>query len=170
MRGTGLARGSGAGRTSGGGALTAAPSRAGRSFFWFGFWVLACGLALALAPGLLLRIAGIAVSSDIMLRVFGTVLVYMAVFYLVAGRHGGYVALYRASVFTRFSAPVAVGLFVVLTRANSLVAFFTLPDALGALWTALALRADQRAASGLAVARSQARDRANASSRDTGGR
>lgn len=154
-------------RASAAGAVT---SRAGRSFFWFGFWVLACGLALALAPGLLLQIADITVSSDIMLRVFGTVLVYMAVFYLVAGRHGGCVALYRASVYTRFSAPVVVGIFVVLTRANPLVALFTLPDALGALWTALALRADQRAESGGAVARSQARDRANASSRDTGGR
>jgi hypothetical protein len=128
------------------GAAGALTSRAGSSFFWFGFWVLACGLSLGLAPGLLLRIADITVSSDIMLRVFGTVLVYMAVFYLVAGRRGGYVALYRASVFTRFSAPVVVGLFVVLTRANPLVAFFTLPDALGALWTALALRADQRSA------------------------
>lgn len=127
-------------------AAGAFPSRAGGSFFWFAFWVLACELSLALAPGLLLRIADITVSSDIMLRVFGTVLVYMAVFYLVAGRHGGYVALYRASVVTRFSAPIAVGLFVVLTRANPLVAFFTVPDALGALWTALALRADRRSA------------------------
>jgi len=118
-------------------------SRAGRSFFWFGFWVLACGLSLALAPGLMLRVAGITVSSDIMLRVFGTVLVYMAVYYFVAGRRRGYTALYQASVFTRFSAPIVVGAFVLATGASPLVVGFTLVDALGALWTALALRKDR---------------------------
>ena len=146
-------------------------SRAGRSFFWFGFWVLACGLSLALAPGLLLKMAAISVSSDIMLRVFGTVLVYLAVFYLVAGRNGGYTALYRASVYTRFSAPIVVGAFVFATKANPLVFLFTAPDALGALWTALALRKDQAEASASgAVARNHASDRAKASSRDTTGR
>jgi hypothetical protein len=121
-------------------------SRAGRSFFWFGFWVLGCGLTLALVPSLMMRIAGITASSDIMLRVFGTVLVYMAVYYFVAGRRTGFEALYRASVVTRFSAPVAVGIFVFLTKASSLILLFTAVDALGALWTALALRADRLAA------------------------
>ena len=141
-------------------------SRAGRSFFWFGFWVLACGLSLALAPGLMLRVAGITVSNDIMLRVFGTVLVYMAVYYFVAGRRSGYAALYRASVYTRFSAPIVVGLFVIVLKASPLVVCFTAVDALGALWTALALRKDQAEAEAL----SHASDRAKASSRDTTGR
>ena len=119
-------------------------SRAGRSFFWFGFWVLACGLSLALAPGLMLRVAEITVSNDIMLRVFGTVLVYMAVYYFVAGRTGAYTALYRASVFTRFSAPIVVGAFVFVLKASPLVVGFTVVDALGALWTAIALRRDRQ--------------------------
>jgi hypothetical protein len=121
-------------------------SRAGRSFFWFGFWVLACGLSLALAPGLMLRVADITVSNDIMLRVFGTVLVYMAVYYFVAGSRNGYTELYRASVWTRFSAPVVVGLFVIVLKASPLVFCFTVVDALGALWTAVALRKDKEAA------------------------
>ena len=119
-------------------------SRAGRSFFWFGFWVLACGLFLALAPGLMLKMAAITVSNDIMLRVFGTVLVYMAVYYFVAGRRSGYTALYRASVYTRFSAPIVVGLFVIVLKASPLVFCFTVVDAAGALWTAIALRKDRQ--------------------------
>ena len=126
-------------------------SRAGRSFFWFGFWVLACGLSLALFPGLLLEAAAMAVSSDIMLRVFGVVLVYMAVFYFVAGRGGGCEALYRASVFTRFSAPIVIGLIVVLVKANPLVVGFTAMDAIGALWTAVALRKDRTGPGGATV-------------------
>jgi hypothetical protein len=118
-------------------------SRAGRSFFWFGFWVLGCGLTLALFPGLLMRIASITASSDIMMRVFGTVLVYMAVYYFVAGRRRGCDALYRVSVYTRFSAPVFVGLFVLILKASPLIFIFTAMDALGALWTAIALKRDQ---------------------------
>ena len=126
--------------------------RAGRSFFWFGFWVLGCGLTLAIFPAIMMRIAAITASSDIMLRVFGTVLVYMAIYYFVAGRRKGFEALYRASVYTRFSAPVAVGIFVFITKASPLIFLFTAVDALGALWTALALRADRRQAAAAAQA------------------
>ena len=118
-------------------------SRAGRSFFWFGFWVLGCGLTLALFPSVMMRIAHITASSDIMLRVFGTVLLYMAIFYFVAGRRQGFEALYRASIYTRFSAPVVVGAFVLILKASPLIFIFTAVDALGALWTAIALRRDQ---------------------------
>jgi uncharacterized protein YjeT (DUF2065 family) len=117
-------------------------SRAGRSFFWFGFWVLGCGLTLALFPSIMMRIAHITASSDIMLRVFGTVLLYMAIFYFVAGRRRGFEALYRASIYTRFSAPVVVGAFVLILKASPLIFIFTAVDALGALWTAIALRRD----------------------------
>lgn len=118
-------------------------SRAGRSFFWFGFWVLGCGLTLAVFPSIMMRIADITASSDIMLRVFGTVLVYMAIYYFVAGRRKGFEALYKASVYTRFSAPVVVGAFVLILKASPLIFIFTAVDALGALWTAIALRRDQ---------------------------
>jgi uncharacterized protein YjeT (DUF2065 family) len=119
-------------------------TRAGRSFFFFGFWVAVCGLGLMLAPGMALRFAGITSSSDIMLRVFGTVLLYMSVFYIVAGRASRFTSLYLASVFTRFSAPLLVGAFVLATKANPLIILMTVLDAAGALWTALALRADLR--------------------------
>jgi hypothetical protein len=121
-------------------------SRAGRSFFCFGFWVVACGLALMFAPGMALKAAGITSSSDIFIRVFGTVLLYMGIFYLVAGKASRYTALYRASVYTRASAPIAVGAFVLLTGATPLPLALTALDAAGALWTALALRADRRSA------------------------
>jgi len=104
---------------------------------------MACGISLMLAPGLALQVAGITSSSDIMVRVFGTVLLYMSIFYLVAGRPPGYPPLYRLSVFTRFSAPILVGAFVLATKANPLITLLTVVDAAGALWTALALRADR---------------------------
>jgi hypothetical protein len=91
----------------------------------------------------MLKIASITGSSDIMLRVFGTVLVCMAVYYFVTGRRDGYSELYRASVSTRPSAPIVMGLFVIVLKASPLVFCFTVVDALGALWTAVALRKDR---------------------------
>jgi hypothetical protein len=120
-------------------------SRAGRSFFYFGFWVLACGLALCAAPGFLLGFAGITMSSDIIARIFGMVLVFMAIYYFVAGWNPGFLPLYRVSVYTRASALPLLALMVLLLGVNPLIILFTVVDALGALWTALALRADRRA-------------------------
>jgi uncharacterized protein YjeT (DUF2065 family) len=127
---------------------------AGRSFFVFSFWVILCGVSLMAAPGLALRVAGITSSSDIMLRVFGTVLLYMGIFYMAASRPPGFPLLYRVSVYTRFSAPLLVGAFVVATKANPLIILLTVFDEAGALWTALALRADRRPGRSSATARS----------------
>jgi hypothetical protein len=130
-------------------------SRAGRSFFWFSFWVMICGLSLMFAPGLCLRVAGITSSSDIMVRVFGTVLLYMGIFYLVAGRRPGFELLYRVSVYTRLSAPILVGGFVLATGANPLIGLLTVGDLAGAVWTLLALRADRHGAPAPARAATQ---------------
>jgi hypothetical protein len=120
-------------------------SRAGRSFFIFGFWVLACGVALFAAPGFLLGFAGITMSSDIVARIFGMVLVFMAIYYFVAGRHAEFRPLFRISVYTRGSALPILAVLVIILKANPLLILFTVVDALGALWTALALRRDSAA-------------------------
>jgi small neutral amino acid transporter SnatA (MarC family) len=120
-------------------------SRAGRSFFYFGFWVLACGLALLVAPGFLLSFAGVTMSSDIVARIFGMVLVFLGIYYFVAGRHAEFRPLFRASVYTRGSALPILALMVLILKVNPLMILFTVVDALGALWTALALRRDRTA-------------------------
>jgi uncharacterized membrane protein len=120
-------------------------SRAGRSFFYFGFWVLACGLALFTAPGFLLGLAGIAMSNDIIARIFGMVLVFMAIYYFVAGRHSEFRPLFRVSVYTRGSALPLLAVLVLILKVNPLIILFTVADAVGALWTALALRRDAAA-------------------------
>jgi hypothetical protein len=120
-------------------------SRAGRSFFWFGFWVLTCGLGLLAVPGFLLGFAGISMSNDIIVRIFGMVLVFMAIYYFVAGRHAEFTPLFQVSVYTRGSALPILAVLVLILKVNPLIILFTVVDAVGALWTALALRADSRA-------------------------
>ena len=118
-------------------------SHAGRSMFWFGFWVLACGIFLMFLPGMMLRVARVTVSNDVILRIQGMVLIFLAIYYFVAGRHPEFRPLYRVTVYTRASALPVTAVMVLLLRANPLIILFTVVDALGALWTALALRADR---------------------------
>jgi len=120
-------------------------SRAGRSMFWFGFWVLACGIFLMFFPGMKLRVAGITVSNDVILRIQGMVLLFLAIYSFVAGRRPEFRPLYQVTVYTRASALPVTAAMVLRLRANPLIILFTVVDALGALWTALALRADRKA-------------------------
>jgi len=119
-----------------------AMSRAGRTMFWFGFWVLACGISLMFFPGMMLRVARVTVSNDVILRIQGMVLIFLAIYYFVAGRHPEFRPLYQVTVYTRASALPVTAVMVLLLRANPLIILFTVL-ALGALWTALVLRADR---------------------------
>ncbi len=135
-------------------------SRAGSSMFWFGFWVLACGLSMTFFPGMMLRVAQVTVSNDVILRIQGMVLIFLAIYYFVAGRRPEFRPLFRVTVYTRASALPLTAVMVLLLRATPLIILFTVVDALGALWTALALRADAQAAAGQRVRRSGADRRA----------
>jgi uncharacterized membrane protein YuzA (DUF378 family) len=136
--------------TPAGGSVIIQPmmTRAGRSIFVFGFWVLACALPLMIFPGLLLGYLGIPSSAEVVARVFGMVLLFLAIYYLVTGRRAEFAPFFRVTVYTRASALLIVTLIVLLTGASPLIILFTVVDALGALWTALALRLDRRHARG----------------------
>jgi hypothetical protein len=119
-------------------------SRAGKSIFYFGFWVLCCGISLMFFPKFCLDIAGIALNDYITVRIFGMVLLYLAVYYFVAGRNPAFRPFYFTTVFTRSSALLVMIIIVLLDMAKPIVIGFTLVDALGAFWTGLALRADRK--------------------------
>jgi uncharacterized membrane protein YfcA len=116
--------------------------RAGKSIFYFGFWVLACGLSLFLFPGFCLGLVGMHLPDTVVVRLFGMVLLYLAVYYFVAGRHPEFRPLYKVTVYTRSSALVIVALLALLGMADPKIIGFVVVDALGAVWTGLALRGD----------------------------
>jgi len=118
-------------------------SSAGKSIFWFGFWVLACGIFLMFFPGLMLTLTDITVSNTVIVRIQGMVLIFLAIYYFVAGRRPEFRPFFRVTVYTRASALPIVAAMVLLLRANPLIILFTVVDALGALWTALALRRER---------------------------
>ncbi len=118
-------------------------TRAGKSIFYFGFWVLACGLGLFILPEMCLKLVGMTLPDYITVRLFGMVLVYLSIYYLVAGRYPAFWPFFRMTVYTRSSALLVVGALVLIGIAKPLILGFVVVDGLGALWTHLALRRDR---------------------------
>jgi hypothetical protein len=119
-------------------------TRAGKSIFYFGFWVLICGISLMFFPAFCLKTVNIQLPDYITVRIFGLVLIYLSIYYFVAGRYPSFHPLFKTTVFTRSSAFLIVLVFVFIGLASPLMLGFVVVDALGALWTGLALRRDMK--------------------------
>ncbi len=118
-------------------------TRAGKSIFYFGFWVVVCGVSLMFFPEFCLGLAGIFPSDYVTARILGLVHMYLAVYYFVAGRYPAFRPFYVATVITRSTAPAIVIILVLLGMVKPATIGITAADALGALWTGLALRKDR---------------------------
>jgi hypothetical protein len=122
-------------------------SRAARSIFAFGLYVLVLGLLLITFPNLVIEPFGFPAAREPWIRVLGVVVVVLGCYYIQAARQE-VTAFFRWTIWGRatilggFTALVLAGL-----AAPALIAFGTL-DAAGALWTALALRAGSGTESG----------------------
>jgi hypothetical protein len=100
------------------------------------------GAALLLAPGLMLAATGLPPGGELWIRVLGMVVIFLGYYYLRAAREE-LTAFFRWTVHTR---PWPLVVFIVLVavgRAEPVLILFGVGDLLGALWTALALRASR---------------------------
>ena len=118
-------------------------TKAGKSIFFFGFWVIICGVALMFFPGFVNNLMGTDLPPDLSSRILGMVLIILAIYYFVAGRHPAFWPFYRVSIYTRTAALIIAIIFVLIKLANVALIYFTIVDGLGAAWTALALRRDR---------------------------
>lgn len=109
----------------------------------FGLYLIALGLALAIAPNLLLSSLGMPQTTEVWIRVLGVAVLDVGVCYWAAAR-GEAVLLFRASVYMRSVALVCFSVFVLLGTASAMLLLFGFVDAAGAFWTWLALRSQQR--------------------------
>ena len=119
-------------------------SKAGKTVFYFGFWVMLCGLGLLLFPKLILGLMDIDASAAVVARILGMLLLFLASYYFVAGRRPQFRAFYWVTVGTRFSALLFVSGFVLFAGARPEMILFVVVDIAGAVATLLALRAENR--------------------------
>ncbi len=114
-------------------------SRAARSVFVFGLYLIAVGLALIAIPNPLFAVLRLPASTEIWPRVVGVLALVLAYYYIQAARHE-LTAFFRWTVTARVMVFVVFGAFVLLGVAPAPLALLGAVDLAAAIWTALALR------------------------------
>jgi hypothetical protein len=116
-------------------------SRAAKSLFIFGIYLELLAIALVVVPNALLAAFNVASTREVWIRCLGVVTGCIGVYYLLAAR-GDFAPIIVASVPVRLALTAFFAGFVAFDHADPSLLFFGLADAVGAVWTLLALRAD----------------------------
>ena len=114
-------------------------SKSATSVLVFGVYLVFLGLLLIIAPNVLLRIFGFAMTTEVWVRVVGVLVLCLAFYYVQAGRRE-LVEFFRWTVIVRALVFVCFASFAALKLAPPALALFGCVDLLGAVWTALSLR------------------------------
>ncbi len=117
-------------------------SRAAQSIFWFGIYVVVLGATLMVRPNFILDLFGFAETEEIWIRVLGSVVFVLGGYYLISA-HTEARGFFVATVFGRPALLVIFTIFVLLDLVEPILISFAAFDVAGAIWTALALRADR---------------------------
>ena len=120
-------------------------TRAGRTIFVFGIYLIATGLLFFVTPNTLLGLLRVAPTTEPWIRVLGVVAGVLGAYYVTAAR-AELIAFFRATLWGRAGVLLAFLLLVVLHLAPPILIAFGLIDAAGALWTITALRPARGAA------------------------
>ena len=106
-------------------------------------YIIALGLVLVVVPNLLLAVLRVPPTTEVWIRVLGMTVINIGIFFWVAAQTEA-VALFRATLYVRPLVLAWLAAFVLLGLAPPQLLVFGVIEAAGALWTWLALRADQR--------------------------
>lgn len=105
-----------------------------RSIVYFGLYVVLTGLALLVAPNLLLSVFSLGSTTEVWIRVLGCVVITLGSYYVVMGRANS-VDFARASVWGRTWIFASFLALVVAEYAKPPLVLFGAVDLLGAMWT-----------------------------------
>lgn len=114
-------------------------SPAARSVYYFGFYLLLTGVTVVVAPNLLLSLMGIPETSEIWIRVLGTVVFNLGLGYVVMAP-SNHRLFFTFSVYARAFVLIMFAAFIVIGWAPWQLILFGLVDFAGAAWTYTALR------------------------------
>ena len=112
---------------------------ASKTLYYFGFYLLLTGLTLIAFPNTLLGLFQIAETSEIWIRVLGSVVFAIGIYYVFMAPANNTLFL-MLSVYTRSFIFVSFGVFILIGWAPTQLILFGLVDLAGAVWTNLSLR------------------------------
>ncbi len=114
-------------------------TQAARSVFAFGLYLVLLGAGLILIPNFVLSPFGFPPTSEVWIRVAGSLVAIIGWFFLIAARHE-LTPFFTATLFARPFLFLSLCAFVLFGLAPPQLILFGVVDLLGALWTFLALR------------------------------
>ncbi len=114
-------------------------TKAARSVFWFGVYLVALGLALIVAPNVLLGLFGFPPTNEPWIRVAGVLAFVLGYYYIQCGR-AEVRRFFELTVPARLAVVAFFASFVILGLASPIILAFASVDLAGTLWTALTLR------------------------------
>jgi len=112
---------------------------AARSILIYSIYTLGLGATLLLVPNIPLPIFGLPEAHEVWIRVTGMTVIFLSIFYFTAARNE-YLAIFKASVWTRFAVVGFFAAFAALGYTSWNILLFTPLDVLFAIWTWMALR------------------------------
>ena len=114
-------------------------TKAARSVFVFGIYLVCTGLILFAVPNTLLAILRLAPTTEPWIRVLGIPIGVMGAFHIAAAR-ANVVPFFRFTVWGRPLVLFGIAALVVFRFAPPILIVFGLVDAAGAVWTLTAIR------------------------------
>jgi hypothetical protein len=117
-------------------------TKSATSIFVWGIYLALTGIGLTAVPDTLIPILGFAGPQDFWPRVAGKLAIALGYYYLRAGRDESLRNFYALTVHGRLGQAVILALLGLLNVAPASVILFGAFDALGAVWTYLALRSE----------------------------
>ena len=114
-------------------------SKAAKSVFVFGIYLIFIGLGFLLVPNTVLGLLGFPTTTEPWIQVVAMLLLILAYYYIQSAR-SELTSFFRFTVHGRLSVIVFFIAFVLLGLAPPILIMFGVVDLLAAIWTALALR------------------------------
>lgn len=114
-------------------------TNASKSVYYFGFYLLATGLTLVFVPNMLLSMFGIDTTSEVWIRVVGSLAFSIGIYYVFTAPTNNETFL-KATVYSRVLIAGWFIFFVAMGWVKWPLVLFGGVDLLGALWTWSAMR------------------------------
>jgi hypothetical protein len=114
-------------------------SRAARSIYVFGIYLIVLGAVLIATPNTLLTLLRLPTTTEPWIHVLGVPILAMGLIHLASAR-AEQLAFFRATVHARVFAFAALAVLALMSIAPPIVAGFGVADLAGAIWTFMTLR------------------------------
>ena len=115
-------------------------SHAARSMYFWSWWIAFASIACLVNPQAMLEPLGVSSNADTLARMIGVMLGALAIYYRVMASDEAFRPLWRATAYVRLGVFPLSLVFVAINWINPLAVVVFAMDAVGGLWTAIALR------------------------------